>query len=113
MDSAEERKTLSRWQRAILNSNLPPTTRHVLLTISIYLNPNGEGAWPSVRRLADDTGRSKTTVSKHILIAESRGYLKIHQDRGYAKGWRKNNYSVRFPKGVPATSIDRVGVPVS
>jgi DNA-binding MarR family transcriptional regulator len=109
----ESNKILSKWQRSILNSDLLPTTRHVLLTLSIYMDPSGTNAWPSIRRLGKDMGRSKGTVSKHILIAESRGFLKVHRNsRGECKGWRKNKYSARFPVGVSSRSTAKSTVPV-
>ena len=96
---SEANKVLSKWQRFILNSSdLEAATRHVLLTLSIYLDADGTGAFPSMRTLAKNMKRSKNTVNQHILLAESKGYLKIHKDMGHAKGWKKNNYSVRFPK---------------
>jgi len=95
---SEENKVLSKWQRCILNSDdLQATTRHVLLTLSIYMDADGTGAFPSMRTLAKSMMRSKNTVNYHIRLAESKGYLKIHKDMGHAKGWKKNNYSVRFP----------------
>jgi hypothetical protein len=39
------------WRRAMLNSDLKPTTKHVLLTLSCYMNEFGKECFPSIDTL--------------------------------------------------------------
>jgi len=48
-----------------------PTARHVLLCLANYVGPNGEGAFPSVATLADDTGLSSRTVQNKLRELET------------------------------------------
>ena len=48
-----------------------PTARHVLLCLANYAGPKGEGAFPSVATLADDTGLSSRTVQTKLRELEA------------------------------------------
>lgn len=48
-----------------------PTARHVLLCLANYVGPKGEGAFPSVATLADDTGLSSRTVQNKLRELEA------------------------------------------
>ncbi|VFR96493.1 Primosomal protein I [plant metagenome] len=47
-----------------------PTARHVLLCLANYAGPEGEGAFPSVATLCDDTGLSPRTVQSKLRDLE-------------------------------------------
>lgn len=47
-----------------------PTARHVLLCLANYAGPEGEGAFPSVATLCDDTGLSPRTVQVKLRDLE-------------------------------------------
>jgi DNA-binding MarR family transcriptional regulator len=74
-------------QRAILKSDLSPTTKHVLLTLSHHVDVAGS-APPSVEQLAKDTGLSKRTVIRHLKIASRAGWVKV----------TRNEYSPQIPE---------------
>lgn len=48
-----------------------PTARHVLLCLANYVGPTGQGAFPSVATLADDTGLSSRTVQNKLRELET------------------------------------------
>jgi len=63
------------WRTAIAKSELPPTVRHVALTLSLYMNERGGSAWPSLASLAEDSGLSTRSVMRGIHALERGGYL--------------------------------------
>lgn len=65
--------------RAIANSGLPTTTRAVCWAIASFANNKTGKAWPSLRALSRATGLSTAIISKHTILAESRGYLHKQQ----------------------------------
>ena len=44
------------WRHAILEAELPATTKHVLLTISCFMNDVGEGCYRTTKELAQFIG---------------------------------------------------------
>src|ERR1044072_799232 len=95
-----ERHSASRawsWRHAIANSGLPPTTRHVLLTISIKMDETGGSCYPPITELVALTGLDKKTVRKHLEIAESKGWIEISQHGFRGQRWKRNDYVARWP----------------
>ena len=93
---------LFQWRNAIASKSGPkePTTRHVLLTISLHMNCDGESCFPSVNTLAEETGRTKKSVIVHIEKAEKAGWIK-KEIRGFSgQGWRRHKYRPNLPADV-------------
>lgn len=63
------------WQHAVVKSDLPATTKHLLLTINVHLNPKGEGAFPSYSTLAQEMGVDRRTVIRHMEKALEAGFI--------------------------------------
>lgn len=86
------------WRSAICESDLAPTTRHVALTLSLYMNERGGSAHPGAPRLADDTGLHVSTIRAELGKLLDGGWLALVQ-RGGLKGERRvaNAYEARFP----------------
>lgn len=63
------------WRSAICDSELPSTSRHVALTLSLHMSERGDSCFPSVRRLADETGLSRRTVQRHLKELVEAGWL--------------------------------------
>ncbi len=85
------------WRHAIIKSDLPATTRHVLLTISCFMNDVGGGCYPTQEQLAEATGLTDRAVRKHIEIAEASGWL-IRKEHGFrGQKWRNHEYEARWP----------------
>lgn len=65
------------WRSLIAESDLPPTTRHVALALSLYMNEKGGSAFPGAERLARDTSLTDRAVRENLKILVERGYLRV------------------------------------
>lgn len=100
------------WRKAVTMSKLPPTTRHVALTLSLYMNEMGGSAFPGVSRLINDTGLSDRAVRAHLKQLVGEGWLLL-VERGGLKGEKKtaNAYQAVIPN--PCTTFrDGEGAPL-
>lgn len=86
------------WRSAICDSGLPPTTRHVALTLSLYMNERGSSAYPGAVQLSEDTGLSESTVREHLKRLVDDEWLTL-VERGGLKGHRRtaNVYQAHQP----------------
>ncbi len=88
------------WQKMIASENGPesPTTRHVLLTISLYMDETGGNCFPSTRTIATNTGLSERVVCRHLKIASDEGWI-IKSPAGVnGQGWKRNSYESTIPQ---------------
>lgn len=85
------------WRHAILKSDLAPTTRHVLLTLSCYMNDMGGGCYPTQEDLAKASGLSDRAVRTHLEIAETQGWLKRSEHGFRGQRWRNTEYWALWP----------------
>ncbi|SFZ82400.1 Helix-turn-helix domain-containing protein [Devosia enhydra] len=92
------------WRHAIVKSDLPPVTRHVLLTLSVFMNDMGGGCYPSTKRLAECTGLSERTVCTHLAAAADRGWLIITQHGFKGRKWKAHQYEAAWPQGAEGGS---------
>lgn len=88
------------WRSAICDSGMAPTTRHVALTLSLYMNERGGSAHPGAVKLAGDTGYSERTVRDHLAILTAEGWLALVEEGGL-KGHKRiaNEYRATIPDG--------------
>lgn len=86
------------WRHEIARSDLPAETRHVLLTLSLFMNEMGEGCFPSVAELATATGRDRKTVMKHLDTAREAGWIAVSQLGLRGRKWRRSEYKARWPE---------------
>lgn len=86
------------WRHAIAKSDLPPTTKHVLLTLSIFMSEAGQSCFPSIDDLVEATSLSKRAVMEHLQRACAAGWLKrsLHGFRG--QRWRRLEYEPLWPQ---------------
>lgn len=103
------------WRSAICDSGLPSTTRHVALTLSLYMNERGGSAHPGAVALAHDTGLSERSVRGHLADLTAGGWLTL-VEQGGLKGDRRvaNSYQAAIPPGFdpsPRTPAPPAGVP--
>lgn len=77
------------WERRVASADGPanPTTRHVLLTIATHFDRSGY-AYPSMRRLAIETGLSERAVVTHVQIAIGEGFLVCQKSEGRVNVYR-------------------------
>ncbi len=78
------------WRAAILESDLPSTTRLVLLALSCHVNDAGESAYPSTQRLARETGLSEWAVVTHLAKAKDLGWLLVRKHGFAGQKWARN-----------------------
>ncbi|MCA8331870.1 helix-turn-helix domain-containing protein [Burkholderia cepacia] len=94
------------WRHAIINSELPATTRHVLLTLSCHVNDAGEPAYPSTALLAAETGLSERAVVTHLRDAAAVGWLTVEKHGYGGQRWARNQYYPRLPDGFQLVDRD-------
>jgi len=95
------------WRHAVQRAKLAPTTKLVLLNLSIEMNDVGESCFPSTAKQARDTGLSERSVCTHLEIAVEAGFItkKFH---GYgSQRWARHEYQARYPKGTELGSVPR------
>ena len=81
-------------------SDLPSTTKHVLLQLSCYMDLHGGGCFPSIERLMVETSLGKTAVVKHLRLGAERGWITIAK-HGYGdRRWARNEYKFAWPGAV-------------
>jgi hypothetical protein len=96
------------WRSALAESDLPSTTKHVAVALSLYMNERGGSAHPGATRLAKDTSLHKTTVLRSLGQLEEDGWL-VCKVRGSARAGgarRASEYVARIP-GEPDADGDR------
>lgn len=74
-----------------------PTTRHLLLTISLFMDENGANCFPSTKTLAEATGLTERTVCTHLEQAINTGWLKRSKLGKQGRGWRRSQYNASIP----------------
>lgn len=85
------------WREAILQSDLPPTTRHVLLTLSCHMNKLGDNCFPSVKLLCEETGLSNRTIITHLQIANDLGWITVSIRGLEGQQWKAHQYHPSYP----------------
>ena len=96
------------WRHAITKSDLPATTRHVLLTLSLYMSETGQSCYPKVEDLAAATGLSMKSVMTHLQTAVDAGWLWKGNHGLRGQRWRRSEYEPRWPDrgGAAAEIVD-------
>ncbi|GEM_PF-3018381 len=97
------------WRHAIIKSNLPATTKHVLLVVSCHMNEVGEGCYPSTKTLAERCSLSERSVCTHLDEAECAGWLNVSRHGFGGQKWARNEYSPAWPEGTESDAIDKKG----
>lgn len=86
------------WRSAICESDLKSTTRHVALTLSLYMNERGGSAHPGATRLAAETGLHIATVRACLAELVDGGWLEMLAQGGLRGAKRAANvYEARIP----------------
>lgn len=85
------------WRHAILSSDLPSTTRFVLLVIGCHMNEKGQGCFPTIKDLMEESRLSNRTVCTHIDIAVKAGWLKKSKHGFRGQKWKTHEYEALWP----------------
>lgn len=86
------------WRRAVLDSGLKATTRHVLLTLSIHMNKTGGGCYPSTKLLEQETGLSERTVCTHLDLGRKAGFISSRIRGADGQDWASHEYQAHIPQ---------------
>ncbi len=84
------------WRGYVLKSNLPPTTRHVLLTLACHMNDAGENCYPKIDTICQETGLSNKAVITHLKFAQNEGWIKVKKHGFTGQKWRNNEYELSW-----------------
>lgn len=80
-------------------AGLPPAEYMVLMMVWTYSNEDMVNAFPSLNRLAEDTGLSKSTVKRCLRSLRTKGYLTVDARGGNVDG---KNLATRYRLTLPA-----------
>lgn len=98
-------RPLFTWRSAVASRHGPksPVTRHVLLTLSLYMSELGDSCYPSTNTLASASALGLRTVKEHIALAAAAGWIG-KRDRRLAntQGWNRIEYFAQIPPAVEA-----------
>jgi hypothetical protein len=88
------------WRDTVASPDGPrnPQARHVLLTLSLHMAPDGGGAWPSQALLVARTGLADRTVRRCLAAADTDGWIAreyVRRDGG--QNWRRTVYAATLP----------------
>jgi biotin operon repressor len=90
------------WIQIIKKSNLPPNAKYLSFYLNSFMNSEKDMAWPSLKRIEEQTGLSRPTICKHLAILESEGYLIKDKHYGKTNGGDQlhNCYLINIPSKV-------------
>lgn len=86
------------WRQAFSKSDLPPTTKHVLHTLALFMNEMGESCYPSIDQLIEHSSLSKNAIMKHLEVARDAGWVLISQHGFKGQRWKRKDYVARWPE---------------
>ena len=97
-------KLLFNWRWALASGDGPesPTTRHVLLTLSVHMGLAGDRAHPSEACLAEETGLSERAVGIHLQKAVDVGWS-ARKRRRNGRAWAQYDYQAVIPAHLRGT----------
>lgn len=73
------------WERALLQSGLPPLARLIALTVALFTDARGEqDVWLGVPDLMIYTGMTAYSVRRYLALVEQTGWL--HSEARDARG---------------------------
>jgi hypothetical protein len=87
------RNTVIAWRDAVVASDLPASSRLVLLVLSTHMNAAGGSCHPGTRRLAQESGLSRNTVLDALKACIDDGWLEVEPGIGR----RTNAYTAALP----------------
>lgn len=91
------------WRHAVVASDISGDCKHLLITLSLYMNEMGGSCFPTIETLMANTGRGKTWVHKYLNEAVKTGWIERASvarktSKGDNRGWRRNEYVAIWPE---------------
>ncbi|MBD3616659.1 MAG: helix-turn-helix domain-containing protein [Gracilimonas sp.] len=97
------------WRAYIIHyAPANPTYRHVLLTLSCFMDSAGGSCFPSIKKLSECTSLSKPSVIKYLNQAEEDGWIEKSVHGFSGQGWKRHEYTASIPEKV-VKEINHVG----
>jgi len=79
--------------------DLQPTTKHVLLTLAVFMDEKAE-CYPSVALLSQRTSLSRASIFTHLKKARKGGWIEITIKGFNGQGWKRHKYKATIPDKV-------------
>jgi len=89
------------WLEFIWTTDLPSNSKFVAAYLRTYMNAKRDLCWPSVGRIAKETGLSEQTVRTHLKTLEQAGFLQIERSNG-GRPSGTNRYKAILPNDANA-----------
>jgi len=92
------------WRLATAEADLPATTKHVALVLSLHMNRAGESCFPGIPLLQRQTSLSRSTVQDHLRALASLQWLerRLRPGRGHS-----TEYVAMFPPKLVQEIIEK------
>jgi hypothetical protein len=87
------------WRHAVAESGLKATSKHVLFTLSLFMDDLGDGCFPSIRELVPLSSLTETTLCQHLKIAEDEGWIERRLKERAGRDWARTQYLPKWPDG--------------
>jgi len=108
--------TCFNWVQIVKKSDLPANAKYLALYLSTFMNAEHDIAWPSLRRISDETSMALSTVQKYLSALDQEKYLvkrsAAHAVKTKSGVQMQNEYTINIPEKVYRETIQQlIGVP--
>ncbi len=102
-----------RWRNVVQAADVPALTKLVCYTLAQYAGPDGENIFPSLARIATDSGLTERSVRTHLKHAERHGLIqRERRGRGVYRYWPAFGEGIEVPpRAERRAARDRNDVP--
>ena len=101
MSSAKkEYRPFFSWRQAMMQSDLPGTTKLVAHTLAAHMNAAGEACYPSIKTIMAEASLSNRAVCTHLERLAADGWIVIEQHGFKGQRWRRNSYRLAWPASI-------------
>lgn len=97
-------RPLFTWRSLVASKFGPenPTTRQILIFLSLHMSEKGDSCFPSTRTLAEETGLAHRSIVTHLAEAERTGWIGKRERKTSGQGWRRMEYFAVIPPDAEA-----------
>lgn len=97
------------WLEAIWCADLPSSSKLLAAYLRSFMNEKQNMAYPSISRIVYETGLSRNTVTRHIKLLESEGWLSV--DHSIGGSGKCNQYIAILPERAYVLIANRFNKP--
>jgi len=88
------------WRILIFKADINYHAKYIACYLSTYMNEHGDNCFPSIDRIAHESGVSRPTVIKYIQELKEKGWLESKKKGFDGQAWAHNQYFPNIPKNV-------------